>query len=73
MGLLIKIVRFKMKEMINSFEEVTCPSNFSSVLKNLYRCYWRFYEGCIKQDQEAMGGLADYIVVLDRIVSTNAG
>lgn len=72
MALLIKLIRFKFKELLNNFEEWPCPSNFRSILKNLSRCYWRFYEGCIKKDVSAMGGLAEYVGVLDRIVGTSA-
>ena len=70
-SLLIKIVRFKFKEFLGLLEECACPSNFKSILKNLSRCYWRFYEGSIKRDVEAMGGLNEYVGVLDNIVASS--
>lgn len=68
-ALFIKLIRFKFKELFNKMEEWPCPSNFRSILVNLNSCYWRYYEGCVKRDLESMGGLAQYIGVLDEIVN----
>lgn len=72
LSLLIKLVRIKFNTLMSQFEGWPAPSNFRSIIKNLSRCYWRFYQACVKEDYEALTGLAEYVGVLDNIVSSSS-
>ena len=72
LSLLIKLVRIKFNMLMSQFEGWPAPSNFRSIIKNLSRCYWKFYQNCVKQDFEALTALAEYIGVLDNIVSSSS-